>query len=760
MAKKKANPGQGTFDSLDSVPTMPDGYYSGDQPNPTLRQFVELHATAYDPEADDYNVRAFNQPITTTKATAIYNMHTYWSKKPHDAIRQYIRHYTNAGDVILDPFCGSGGTALAALIEDRKAIAVDRSPAATFITKNQCYAIGPTALEGAFAKLNAALTKDIDWLYGTKCDRCRGRAILGNTVHSQVFQCPRCLTKVPLFDCVEVDTETANGKPKKANACPTCFAKGHTEIIRSQSEKFGYMPVLVSYLCQNGCKPARSERRHNDSDAQKRRYFKECDLKRTQEIEARDIPYWFPQGFDMSGFSRYQRDALFYYGVREVADLFTKRNRWALAAIRDKCMKVEDASLREYLLFTLQSVLLTGSILQQYREAGGGFAKGTYYVPQVSLEREVLSCLLRKEEHILKGVRELEGIPCCDLLVSTQSSCDLSAIPSSTLDYIFTDPPYAEKVQYGELNYVWEAWLDFDTSWHSEEIIVNDVRGKSEGDWAAMMTKAMAECYRVLKPGRWLSLCYHDTSEGTWELIQDIMAEVGFIVDKTDSALFIDAGQKSYNQLTADKSTKRDLVLNFRKPKPLPFKVSKVYGPEDAKKMASGGDIATFTDFARQIVRDFLTRHPGATKDRIYDELVSRLVMSRSMEAHDFEALLRTVAEEVQQQGQQGRWYLKETADQVDHAEQAKEDAAAARLAKFIGEQLKRNPEQEGVHYSDLFEQYLPVHDKPRRLLIDWLPEYFIKTQSGTWRLPDKEEGQQLADLRESRHAETDQAVR
>ena len=77
------------------------------------------------------------------------------------------------------------------------------------------------------------------------------------------------------------------------------------------------------------------------------------------------------------------------------------------------------------------------------------------------------------------------------------------------------------------------------------------------------MKQAMAECYRVLKPGRWLSLCYHDTSEGTWELIQDIMAEVGFVVYKTESALFIDTNQKSYNQTTADKSTKRDLVLNF-----------------------------------------------------------------------------------------------------------------------------------------------------------------------------------------------------
>jgi len=50
-------------------------------------------------------------------------MHVYWSKKPHGAIRQYILHYTQPGDIMLDPFCGSGGTALVALMEERAALA-------------------------------------------------------------------------------------------------------------------------------------------------------------------------------------------------------------------------------------------------------------------------------------------------------------------------------------------------------------------------------------------------------------------------------------------------------------------------------------------------------------------------------------------------------------------------------------------------------------------------------------------------------------
>jgi DNA modification methylase len=727
---------------------MPEGYYSGDKPNLNLRAFVEAHLRErpYNPETDGYNVAAFTQAIKTTKATAIYNMHTYWSKKPHDAIRQYIRHYTQPGDAVLDPFCGSGGTALAALMEGRKAIAIDRSPAATFITKNYCTPVDPDALQTAFEELRCKVLQEMEWLYETRCDRCDGKATTAYTVYSQVFQCSRCLKKVPLFDCVEVESQTAKGKPKKANACPYCFSKGHTEVIRSQSKKFGYIPVRVRYVCQNGCKPTRDERRHNDPNPVKKEYFDKYDLTKLAAIEAGIIPYWYPRGYDMTGFSRYQRDALHYYGVTEVADLFTKRNLWALATIRDAIDKVGQEH-RDALLFGLTSVILSCSRMYREREEGRGAARGGYYMPQLARDMVVTNGFYYKvEKQLIPAFRTIH-LPARDFIVSCQSACDLTSIPPNSLDYVFTDPAYSDTVQYGELNFVWEAWLGSDTHWHDEEIVVNEVRGKGVADWAAMMRQAMAECYRVLKPGRWLSLCYHDTSEGTWELVQDIMAEVGFVVDKSDSALFIDTEQKSYNQLTADKVTKRDLVINFRKPRPGEWRVSQVFIPADA-------DVPTFRELARQVIREYLVAHPGATKDRIYDELVSRMVRAGQMQAHNFEEVLREVAEEVQQPRRKSlfetetpdlfgthvvsRWYVKETAESaVDEAESALEDAAAQKLGRLIKERLEEDPTREGVHYSDLFEQYVySVHDRPRRQLIDWLPDYFFKTLGGTWRLP------------------------
>jgi hypothetical protein len=65
-------------------------------PNPELPGFIRQHSTSYDEKTDRYDVPAFNRDIIVDKAhppKAIYDMHTYWSKKHWAAIREYIRHY-------------------------------------------------------------------------------------------------------------------------------------------------------------------------------------------------------------------------------------------------------------------------------------------------------------------------------------------------------------------------------------------------------------------------------------------------------------------------------------------------------------------------------------------------------------------------------------------------------------------------------------------------------------------------------------------
>ena len=757
MPKHKPSPHQSPLFKR-SVPQMPEGYYSSG-PNPNMRKFVEEHATPYDPEHDDYNVPPFDQPITTTKATAIYNMHTYWSKKPHDAIQQYIRHYTQPGDLVLDPFCGSGGTALAALMEGRAAIAIDLSPAATFITKNYCTPVDVDELQRAFEELKAKVKPEMDWLYETRCDRCDGRATTAYTVFSTVFQCSRCLEKVAYYDCPEIQSQTSDGKLKTIRICPSCLKHGHQEEINTSGKRLESIPVEVSYICEEGCKPQRGERSHIDPNAKKRKYFELFDLKKIKEIESKSLPYWYPHNNMNNTPDKELRWGLLwrpYHGdLKRVDQFFTKRNLWAFALFLSEADKSLYSNVFRLLL---TGSCLHGSKMSHHKEAGGGIMAGTYYLPQMCKERNVYDLLERKFVDIRNAEVELsKSLSAVDVSISTQSATNIGTIPNDSIDYIFTDPPYGEKVQYGELNFVWEAWLKLDTSWQDNEIVINKIRGKTDVDWAQLMRSSFEECFRVLKPNRWITLCYHDTSEGTWELVQDFMTEIGFIPDKSDSTLFIDTGQKSYNQYTAEKVTKRDLVINFRKPRP---------GEVAAKVILTGDEDATsFFEKARAILIEALEAHPGSSADRLYDELVSRMVRRGEFQRHNFDELLRSVAEPVTEPVMKNlfeqkeadlfgsheavRWYLLDTAGLVDEAEGKKESAAAQRLEAFMQRWLREHPGESGVHYSDLFEQYLPISDKPRRLLQEWLPEFFFKTAEGTWRpAKDEEERQQKLGLR------------
>jgi DNA modification methylase len=763
MAKKKQSTGKMLFDLHDAADAFPAEGYSGNRPNSALRTFVTTHSHLYDATNDEYSVAVFDTQITTTKVNAIYNMHTYWSKKPHEAIRQYIRHYTSPHDIVLDVFCGSGSTALAALIEDRAVVAIDRSPAATFITKNYCSPVEPDELNAAFETLRKLVEPELSFLYQTTCSKCDKQATIYATVHSALYRCSRCLAPFALYDAPKIK----EGYNKVTYYCPNCKKRDIDEVVSLRSQREGSYPVAITYNC-NHC-GIEQERRipypRKESDYP--------DLTHLDEIAHSPIKGWvpnIPMMYVESGeWGLLQRP---YHGdIRSITDFYSPRNLRAIAFILEVIKTNFQGHIRDALLFALEAISMNMSKLQGYSENPmfpNNMMKGTLYTPPVWREYNVLSWLEGKIRNLVSGYKAIkkESIEKRGIAISTQSACDLSQIPSNSIDYVFTDPPYSNKIQFGELNFIWEGWLQLSDDWKGDEIIVNNARNLGEPEWTDKMRLAMAECYRVLKPGRCISLCYHDSSEGTWAAVQDIMSECGFIIEDAAHAVFIDTDRKSWKQIVADKVTKRDLVLNYRKPKPMAFNVKEVHGPEDTDKLPKGGDIATFAEFSRQIVRDFLIRHPGATKDRIYDELVSRLVISRSMEAHDFDGLLRSIAEEVQQPVKedlfrnkepdlwgshiQSRWYLKDTADHVDHAEQAKEEAAAKRLGKFMGDQLKISPEFEGVHYSDLFEQYLPIKDKPRRLLADWLPEYFIKTASGTWRLPDKEEGEQLAKLREA----------
>ena len=74
--------------------------------------------------------------IEVSKASTIYRAHSYHTKVPPAAIAPFIEAFTESGDLVSDPFCGSGMTGVAALDLGRNALLSDLSPAAVHIARN------------------------------------------------------------------------------------------------------------------------------------------------------------------------------------------------------------------------------------------------------------------------------------------------------------------------------------------------------------------------------------------------------------------------------------------------------------------------------------------------------------------------------------------------------------------------------------------------------------------------------------------------
>ena len=103
-------------------------------PNPYIEDFIKKHGTPYNEETDDYHREPYVGDVSEGKNGAVYNAHSYHTKIPHKAIDQYIEHFTNVGDIILDGFCGSGSTGFSASMLNRYSVLNDLGPSASFMS--------------------------------------------------------------------------------------------------------------------------------------------------------------------------------------------------------------------------------------------------------------------------------------------------------------------------------------------------------------------------------------------------------------------------------------------------------------------------------------------------------------------------------------------------------------------------------------------------------------------------------------------------
>jgi|ERR1700693_3101472 DNA methylase len=121
--------------------------------------------TVIEPKAFSY---AEIEPITTyilpqKQATKRhYGSHRYFTKRAWNVVQSYIKHFTQPGDVVCDPYGGSGVTVIESLVSGRRGIYVDISEWARFLAEQVATApIDIQSLGEAFHRIESACAETI-----------------------------------------------------------------------------------------------------------------------------------------------------------------------------------------------------------------------------------------------------------------------------------------------------------------------------------------------------------------------------------------------------------------------------------------------------------------------------------------------------------------------------------------------------------------------------------------------------------------------
>lgn len=112
-----------------------------------------------------------------------------------------------------------------------------------------------------------------------------------------------------------------------------------------------------------------------------------------------------------------------------------------------------------------------------------------------------------------------------------------------------------------------EAWYGVMTEARLDAIVdrskENRAAQKSVADYRRLMVACFAEYYRVLKPGRWMTIVFSNTQASVWNSLQTALQEAGFVVANVSA---LDKQQGSFKAVTTSVAVKQDLVISAYKP--------------------------------------------------------------------------------------------------------------------------------------------------------------------------------------------------
>lgn len=453
--------------------------------------------------------KPFNEAVIAKTHPALFSMHKYWARKPHNVIAKYIEYYTNPGDVVLDPFMGSGVTVIEAARLERKGIGNDLNPIACFIAEMTAKAVDTGKLKKAFESVTTAVKEEINSYYKVRCTNphCRKEAIIANVVW----------------------------KPGKR-----------------LGEKMFLLKVECPYC-------ATKEQRNPTKD----------DIERFKKIEKMKIPNFYPKDVPLHKTAKrsveYVHELFTKRALICLSILLKNIQEQKGRTCRDLLLFCFSSNLA-------QAAKLNSIDMRKGREySSRGWTIHNYWIPQKGfLEMNVWNGFEARFSRVMRAKLGNDWLNSRkdELTFINEDACNLKRIKNESVEYIFTDPPYGNALPYFGLSLMWAAWLGLDKKLDYEREIVISEKGDYEKElekYKKLLNRAFREMYRVLKKGGTATVTFHNREIRVWNALVSAAFESGFVYENDNYVL--PAVKSSKSQLAKSGSMTGDIYINFRKPK-------------------------------------------------------------------------------------------------------------------------------------------------------------------------------------------------
>lgn len=491
--------------SPDRVHVKRKNYKHANHRNSNQKKVFEYLIICGDPLVEtEFDVRKLKQELkllTPTSKNDLYNSHLYWSQKSYNVIDTLIKNLSNEGDIVFDPFMGSGVTVLQAINKENNRIGIgcDVNEMPNFICRtilNDMFSeTALNTLENFYKELNSLL-----FYYETSCPICNA----SSTITKVLFDKPdRTINK---FDIHSINY-----------VCTIC-GKGVKKPDSNDYEKIYFSKELKNIEDSKLIKNSKIAVGENDK-----------------------ISYIFtPRNFSI---------------LDEIVGLIKKHNdqellKYLLMSVIHLSKITDTHSNSQWPLWIPKKNCVEKNVVELLQKRIKNIEKTITYINKNYYPNSIVS-----SPNELNSNRVM-------LLHKGSQLITKEEIPDNSVSLIITDPPYMEQVMYSEYMQLYHPFLNLDFNLEDEVVVSSaNTRNKDKRNYFLLLDEVFKICAQKLKTNAYMCLFFHDSNLEVWSELIKILEKNGF---KFISQEHIKKTKTVKNILSPKKSLNGDAVLFFQ----------------------------------------------------------------------------------------------------------------------------------------------------------------------------------------------------